>query len=90
VIKNTLDPSWKPFEMPVAAVCNGDYDRSIKFECFDWNSDGTHDYIGEFGTSLREVSGHEAQSSTKTFELINAKKKAKKGNKYKNRFDSRS
>merc|ERR1712133_222318 len=44
VIKNTLDPSWRPFEMSVDALCRGDYDRSLKFEVLDWNSDGSFDY----------------------------------------------
>uniref|UniRef100_A0A3P9LQ98 Copine family member IX n=1 Tax=Oryzias latipes TaxID=8090 RepID=A0A3P9LQ98_ORYLA len=28
VIKNTLNPVWQPFTIPVRALCNGDYDRS--------------------------------------------------------------
>ena len=27
VIKNTLNPTWRPFTVPVRALCNGDYDR---------------------------------------------------------------
>lgn len=27
VIKNTLNPAWQPFTIPVRALCNGDYDR---------------------------------------------------------------
>uniref|UniRef100_A0A8C6TTM8 Copine family member IX n=1 Tax=Neogobius melanostomus TaxID=47308 RepID=A0A8C6TTM8_9GOBI len=27
VIKNTLNPVWQPFTIPVRALCNGDYDR---------------------------------------------------------------
>lgn len=85
VIKNTLDPSWRPFEMSVDALCRGDYDRSLKFEVLDWNSDGSFDYIGEFCTSLREVSGFEsAHAAVTTFDVINARKKEKKGSKYKN------
>uniref|UniRef100_A0A4W5NVE1 Copine II n=1 Tax=Hucho hucho TaxID=62062 RepID=A0A4W5NVE1_9TELE len=30
VIKNTLDPVWKPFTVPLISLCNGDVDRSIK------------------------------------------------------------
>ena len=29
VIKNTLNPTWKPFQIPVAKLCNGDYDRYV-------------------------------------------------------------
>lgn len=28
VIKNTLNPVWQSFTIPVRALCNGDYDRS--------------------------------------------------------------
>ena len=26
------------------ALCNGDIDRMLKFEVFDYDDDGTHDY----------------------------------------------
>uniref|UniRef100_A0A9J7YH58 Copine VIII n=1 Tax=Cyprinus carpio carpio TaxID=630221 RepID=A0A9J7YH58_CYPCA len=59
VVKNTLDPVWQAFKIPVRALCNGDYDRAIKIEVYDWDRDGGHDYIGEFSTSYRELSkGH--------------------------------
>ncbi|KAL8168505.1 UNVERIFIED_CONTAM: Copine-5 [Gekko kuhli] len=27
VVKNTLNPVWQSFSIPVRALCNGDYDR---------------------------------------------------------------
>ena len=30
IIKNTLDPAWPPFNLPVNTLCNGDYNRPIK------------------------------------------------------------
>ena len=27
VIKQTLNPTWEPFTVPVRSLCNGDYDR---------------------------------------------------------------
>ncbi|XP_061167969.1 copine-8-like isoform X2 [Saccostrea echinata] len=79
VIKNTLNPTWRPFQIPVAKLCNGDYDRTVKIECYDWDSDGSHDFIGDFTTNVRELTGKPNLS----FELINQKKKAKKKS-YKN------
>ncbi|XP_033896446.1 copine-2-like isoform X2 [Acipenser ruthenus] len=37
VIKNTLDPVWKPFSMPLISLCGGDVDKTIKieFECIN-------------------------------------------------------
>lgn len=85
VIKKTLNPTWKPFTISVRALCNGDYDRSIKVECYDWDADGGHDFIGEFQTTLRELSRGPSQQNI--FECINGKKrdkKLKKGKSYTN------
>ena len=30
VIQNNLNPKWKPFQIPVQQLCNGDYDRTIQ------------------------------------------------------------
>ncbi|XP_021361389.1 copine-8-like [Mizuhopecten yessoensis] len=81
VIKNTLNPTWRPFTVQARALCNGDYDRSIKVECYDWDSDGSHDFIGEFTTNMRELSrgaGSNNQFSSAQWPVINPKKKAKK------------
>uniref|UniRef100_A0A674E260 Copine 8 n=1 Tax=Salmo trutta TaxID=8032 RepID=A0A674E260_SALTR len=76
VVKNTLNPVWQAFKIPVRALCNGDYDRTIKIECYDWERDGSHDFIGEFSTSYRELS--RGQSQFNVYEVINPKKKGKK------------
>uniref|UniRef100_A0A3Q2NT84 Copine 8 n=1 Tax=Fundulus heteroclitus TaxID=8078 RepID=A0A3Q2NT84_FUNHE len=61
VVKNTLNPVWQAFKIPVRALCNGDYDRTIKVEVYDWDRDGSHDFIGEFSTSYRELSLGQSQ-----------------------------
>ncbi|XP_035646863.1 copine-2-like isoform X2 [Oncorhynchus keta] len=61
VIKNTLDPVWKPFTVPLISLCDGDIDRSIKVLCYDYDNDGSHDFIGEFQTTVTKMS--EAQNS---------------------------
>ncbi|KAG9352962.1 hypothetical protein JZ751_017538 [Albula glossodonta] len=61
VIKNTLNPVWQPFTIPVRALCNGDYDRTVKVDVYDWDRDGSHDFIGEFTTSYRELSRGQSQ-----------------------------
>nr|CAD7440228.1 unnamed protein product [Timema bartmani]CAD7451996.1 unnamed protein product [Timema tahoe] len=76
VIKNTLDPKWKKFTIPVRLLCNGDYDRSIKVVCYDWNSNGTEYLIGEFSTNLRELSAGPTTSTV--FHCINPEKQRKK------------
>uniref|UniRef100_A0A8C3FP59 Copine family member 9 n=4 Tax=Emydidae TaxID=8476 RepID=A0A8C3FP59_CHRPI len=76
VVKNTLNPVWQPFSIPVRALCNGDYDRTVKIDVYDWDRDGSHDFIGEFATSYRELS--RAQSQFTVYEVLNPKKKCKK------------
>ncbi|XP_073675933.1 copine Va [Garra rufa] len=73
VVKNTLNPVWQPFTIPVRALCNGDYDRSIKVEVYDWDRDGSHDFIGEFTTSYRELS--RGQSQFNVYEVSSLKQK---------------
>ncbi|MED6246436.1 Copine-9, partial [Ataeniobius toweri] len=39
VVKNTLNPVWQPFTIPVRALCNGDYDRCLPYlACMQSNS----------------------------------------------------
>uniref|UniRef100_A0A8C5ARX3 Copine 8 n=1 Tax=Gadus morhua TaxID=8049 RepID=A0A8C5ARX3_GADMO len=61
VVKNTLNPVWQAFKIPVRALCNGDHDRTVKIEVYDWDRDGSHDFIGEFSTSYRELSRGQSQ-----------------------------
>ncbi|XP_015234578.1 PREDICTED: copine-8-like isoform X2 [Cyprinodon variegatus] len=103
VVKNTLNPVWEPFSIPVRALCNGDYNRdwessvdvlctsqrqpqcatelgtdsrTIKVEVYDWDRDGSHDFIGEFTTSYKELC--RGQSQLNVYEVVNPKKKLKK------------
>ncbi|XP_025072132.1 copine-5 [Alligator sinensis] len=76
VVKNTLNPVWQAFSIPVRALCNGDYDRTIKVEVYDWDRDGSHDFIGEFTTSYRELA--RGQSQFNVYEVVNPRKKMKK------------
>lgn len=59
VVKNTLNPVWQAFKISVRALCNGDYDRTIKVEVYDWDRDESQDFIGEFtvayGMALKAV-----------------------------------
>ncbi|XP_071670374.1 copine-2 isoform X3 [Patagioenas fasciata] len=82
VIKYTLDPIWKPFTVPLVSLCDGDVEKLIKVMCYDYDSDGGHDFIGEFQTSVARMC--EAQDAFPLeLECINPKKQKKKKN-YKN------
>lgn len=67
---DTLTPRWKKFDISVRTLCNGDYERDLKFVCFDWNLSGDHSLIGEFHATLKSLSIPNA-----TFKCINGKKK---------------
>ena len=81
VIKNTLNPAWKTFEIDLTALCSGDLLLPISFTVYDWDSSGSPDLIGTFKTCFRDISP--LGSGKKEFLLINDEIKKKKGNKYK-------
>jgi hypothetical protein len=37
VIKNTLDPVWQPFNVPVGPLNGGVVSATIKVSCWDWD-----------------------------------------------------
>jgi len=80
-INNNCNPVWKPFIIPIRSLCNGDLDRNLKFECFDYNESGNHTYIGEFATTTRQLI--EGPGPTNTHPCINMEKKNSKRS-YKN------
>jgi len=78
VIKNTLNPTWEPFEMLENEFNDGNRTKPLLFEVFDWNRERSNDFIGSFKTTTNEI------LEKKEFELINEKKKRKKGSEYNN------
>ncbi|XP_022094532.1 copine-3-like isoform X5 [Acanthaster planci] len=78
VIKNTLNPTWKPFKISLRTLCNADYDKKLKVVCKDYDFDGGHDLVGVFFTTAREI--RSACKSQVEWECINPKKKLKKKN----------
>uniref|UniRef100_A0A8C6Y7B6 Copine C-terminal domain-containing protein n=1 Tax=Naja naja TaxID=35670 RepID=A0A8C6Y7B6_NAJNA len=73
---NNLNPAWKAFKVSVNSLCSGDQDRRLKSIVWDWDSNGKHDFIGEFSSTFKEMRGIQ-------WECINPKYKVKKKN-YKN------
>ena len=55
VIKNDLSPTWKSAKIKVRDLCNGDYNRPLKIDIYDWDSNGKHDIIGTIRTNLHEL-----------------------------------
>lgn len=83
VIKNTLDPNWKPFSISAQVLCNGDYDRNLRVLCYDWNSNGDVDLIGLFDVTLGDLKNFRS-GRPNSYDLINPRKLEKKKKKYKN------
>ena len=77
VIKNNCSPKWKVMDKSLAEICNGDYQRELKIEIFDYDSTSKDDIIGEFVTNLRSFTNHSQH------EVINLNKQRNK-HKYKN------
>ncbi|XP_039982800.1 copine-3-like isoform X2 [Xiphias gladius] len=82
VVKNNLNPTWRRFRIALQSLCGGDMEKSIKVDCYDYNSSGSHDLIGSFQTTLCEIE-QASKSYAAEFECINSKKKQKK-KRYKN------
>uniref|UniRef100_A0A2R9C242 Copine-1 n=1 Tax=Pan paniscus TaxID=9597 RepID=A0A2R9C242_PANPA len=78
VIKNNLNPTWKRFSVPVQHFCGGNPSTPIQVRCSDYDSDGSHDLIGTFHTSLAQLQAVPAE-----FECIHPEKQQKKKS-YKN------
>jgi len=81
VIQNSLNPSWSPVELDTRRLCNSDFQRTLRVDVYDEDSDGSHDVIGSFTTSLERLL--QGPGPDNEYECINEKKKKKKGSKYK-------
>ncbi|XP_052816123.1 copine-3-like isoform X2 [Mya arenaria] len=79
VVKNNLNPRWRPFQVSVHTLCSGDKNQPIKFDVYDWDSDGSHDMIGGFQASVQQL----IEAKGREFPAVNEHKKAKK-KKYEN------
>ena len=66
VIKNTLNPVWKPFEISEQKLCNFDRNKPILVQCWDHDTLTSPDYIGAFVASVSQLLVDGAK-----FQLIN-------------------
>ena len=46
-ISNNLNPNWPPVGIPMAQLCNGDIERPLRIEIFDFEKSGHHHSMGE-------------------------------------------
>nr|XP_043616447.1 protein BONZAI 1-like [Erigeron canadensis] len=53
VLKNDLNPMWKPVSVSISQV--GSKETPLIIECFNFNSNGRHDLLGKVQKSLAEL-----------------------------------
>uniref|UniRef100_A0A3Q2FRJ2 Copine IVa n=1 Tax=Cyprinodon variegatus TaxID=28743 RepID=A0A3Q2FRJ2_CYPVA len=81
-VMNNLNPVWKTFKVSLNSLCSGDHERKLQCTVWDWDSNGKHDYIGEFEASFTEMRGA-IDGRQVQWPCMNPKYKVKKKN-YKN------
>ncbi|CAB1334707.1 unnamed protein product [Coregonus sp. 'balchen'] len=81
-VMNNLNPVWKTFKTSLNSLCSGDHDRPLKCTVWDWDSNGKHDFIGEYQATFKEMRGA-MDGRQVQWECINSKYQIKKKN-YKN------
>ncbi|KAK7879096.1 hypothetical protein WMY93_034122, partial [Mugilogobius chulae] len=78
-VMNNLNPVWKTFKVSLNCLCSGDQHRKLQCTVWDWDSNGKHDYIGEFEATFNEMRGA-SEGRQVQWPCINHKYKVKKKN----------
>ncbi|XP_077576243.1 copine-4 [Stigmatopora nigra] len=76
-VMNNLNPVWNTFKVSLNSLCNGDHQRKLQCTVWDWDSNGKHDYIGEFEATFQEMRGA-IEGRQVQWPCINSKYKVKK------------
>ncbi|GKT16392.1 Copine like protein [Aduncisulcus paluster] len=75
VLKDTLNPIWPTIEVSIQSLCNGDVDRPVKIECYDYDKHSDHDFIGSAETTVSQMIA--MRKTEKNLVLFNEKKHEK-------------
>lgn len=82
-IMNELDPNWPPFSVDITRICDGDLNKPILIEVWDWEKSGKHTAMGKIETTVNgllaaQISGGDGPAksldTTKAFTLIKGRK----------------
>jgi hypothetical protein len=46
-VDNNLNPAWAPARIPMTQLCNGDIERPLRIEIFDFEKSGHHHPMGQ-------------------------------------------
>lgn len=74
-IDNSLNPKWQATKILLSSLCNGDLDRPLKIDIFDFEKNGKHAFMGTVETSARGL----LTSNGTGYNVIEPEKKKKKG-----------
>uniref|UniRef100_A0A8C5BHT0 Copine 3 n=1 Tax=Gadus morhua TaxID=8049 RepID=A0A8C5BHT0_GADMO len=77
VVKNNLNPTWRPFRITVQSLCGGDVEKPIRVDCYDHYTNGAHSIIGSFVTTLSQLEAG-TYTSPAEFACVNRKKSERK------------
>ena len=78
IVKNTLNPSWDSFSIHMRDLCNGDPERQIRFDVYDWDANSENDLIGSFITTFSKLKLGMIEKTE--FKCVHPEKAAKKKN----------
>lgn len=76
IAHSSQNPTWDPFTIRATTLCNGDFDRSIKIDCYQYRDNGSHKLIGTAYTSLGKL----VTDSGEQMALVNEEKLKTKPN----------
>ena len=79
VIEDNLNPKWKSFKVDMLKLCNGDYNKRIRIEVHDYDSNGSHVFIGSFVTTMNQLQNNIPNELK--FPITNEEKKGDKDKK---------
>lgn len=75
-VDNNLNPIWPECKIPIALLCNGDIDRPVKIEIFDFERSGKHVFMGQVETNVRLL----LQARGQPVPVVEPEQQAKKKN----------
>ncbi|XP_046549365.1 LOW QUALITY PROTEIN: copine-3-like [Haliotis rubra] len=78
VIKNSLNPSWRPFQVPLSTLCAGNRSQEIRLISMTGTATGVTTTSAGFTTTVDEMM--KASHQEYSWPVINPKKKSKKKN----------
>jgi hypothetical protein len=54
-VKNNLNPQWNELTISIEKICNGDKNRAVQIEVWDWEKNGKHQAMGKFQTTVNAL-----------------------------------